>query len=411
MANITNGNYSEEETLQIALQKGIINLNEISARVEVMRKKEILSNHKYKVWQNKEGIWLTYLPDLTNNHKRLFRKRKTREELEDAIVEFYNSHQHEIYIKDVFKEWSESKLKYGELQKQSFDRYCDDFRRFFPAKSFICKKRFSDITYTDLKTFIKTTIHDMKLTRKSYSGLRLLIRGIFIFGKEKQYTKLSMTEFFGDLELPNNIFAHKIIDKSNEVLFDEEIVLLTNYLKENADIWNMGILLQLETGMRIGEIAALKPEDVHLHSISVHRTEVKYKDGNGKIRVKVKDCAKTGAGNREVYLSETGIHTVKQILQLNPDGEFLFMNRGKRIRENTFNKRLTAICNKLGIKHISTHKLRKTYGTALLDNNVPDSVVAEQMGHTDIETTRKLYYFCNKSEKTKIEQINNAIRF
>ena len=186
---------------------------------------------------------------------------------------------------------------------------------------------------------------------------------------------------------------------------------MTNYLKENADIWNMGILLQLETGMRIGEIAALKPEDVHLHSISVHRTEVKYKDGNGKIRVKVKDCAKTGAGNREVYLSETGIHTVKQILQLNPDGEFLFMNRGKRIRENTFNKRLTAICNKLGIKHISTHKLRKTYGTALLDNNVPDSVVAEQMGHTDIETTRKLYYFCNKSEKTKIEQINNAIRF
>lgn len=36
---------------------------------------------------------------------------------------------------------------------------------------------------------------------------------------------------------------------------------------------------------------------------------------------------------------------------------------------------------------------------------------SEQMGHSDIATTRKLYYFCNKSEKTKIAQINNAINF
>ena len=63
------------------------------------------------------------------------------------------------------------------------------------------------------------------------------------------------------------------------------------------------------------------------------------------------------------------------------------------------------------IDHRSTHKIRKTYGTTLLDNNVDDSIVSEQMGHSDIATTRKLYYFCNKSEKTKIAQINNAINF
>lgn len=103
--------------------------------------------------------------------------------------------------------------------------------------------------------------------------------------------------------------------------------------------------------------------------------------------------------------------TLAQIQKLNPHGEYLFMNNGKRIRENTFNKRLSSICDILKIDHRSTHKIRKTYGTTLLDNNVDDSIVSEQMGHSDIATTRKLYYFCNKSEKTKIAQINNAINF
>lgn len=99
------------------------------------------------------------------------------------------------------------------------------------------------------------------------------------------------------------------------------------------------------------------------------------------------------------------------IVYLTGSSSYLFMNNGKRIRENTFNKRLSSICDILKIDHRSTHKIRKTYGTTLLDNNVDDSIVSEQMGHSDIATTRKLYYFCNKSEKTKIVQINNAINF
>ena len=49
-------------------------------------------------------------------------------------------------------------------------------------------------------------IRDLTLTRKAYAGLRTLIRGIFKYGKKKKYTEISITEFFGDLELPNNLF-------------------------------------------------------------------------------------------------------------------------------------------------------------------------------------------------------------
>lgn len=407
-----NSGISEEETLQVALQSGIIDINEISMRIEDMKRKEILSNHPYSIWYSEtDNLWKTYLPDIENKNGRIFRKRKNKKDLEDLIVKYYISHQQEIYLKDVFTEWSESKLKYGEIQKQSYDRYCTDFQRFFSSAHPICRKKFKNITYPDLTDFIKSSIHEKHLTRKSYAGLRLLVRGIFKYGKSKGYTQLSMSEFFGDLELPNNIFEKKLTNKRKEVFSEEEIPILTSYLKHNIDIWNMGLLLQLQTGMRIGELSALKPEDIQSHYIRVCRTEVKYRDDNGKWKVEIKAFAKTDAGNRDLYFPDSVKWTLAQIQKLNPHGEYFFMNNGKRIRENTFNKRLSSICDILKIDHRSTHKIRKTYGTTLLDNNVDDSIVSEQMGHSDIATTRKLYYFCNKSEKTKIAQINNAINF
>lgn len=398
-----------EETLQYALENGIIKIDDIAQDVEKMKREQLLAKHEFKVWQNKEGIWMTYLPD--EEKGRLFRKRKTKEELEKLIVEFYRQREEIILIADVFQEWVDAKLKYGEIQKQSYDRYCTDFKRFFPKNHSICKKQFKNISKVDLEDFIKSTIHDKHLTRKTYSSLRLLIRGIFKYGKNRGYTHLSMTEFFGDLELPNNIFEKKIVRKQEEVFMEDEIPIITNYLKSHADIWNLGLLLQFQTGMRIGEIAALKPEDIKENRIFVCRTEVKYKDDDEKWTVGIKDFAKTTAGNREIVIPDTAMWTLYQIQKLNPHGEYLFMNNGKRIRENTFNKRLASVCEELHLLHRTTHKIRKTYGTTLLDNNVDDSFVSEQMGHTDIATTRKLYYYSNKSDKTKVSQINQAVSF
>ena len=250
------------------------------------------------------------------------------------------------------------------------------------------------------------------MTKKSYAGLRTLVRGIFKYGKDKKYTSLSMTQFFGDLELPNNIFEKRIINKETEVFNEDEIPVVISYLRNHADIWNLGLLLQFQTGMRIGEISALKREDIQQNgTLLVHRTEVKCKDESGKWTVYVKDTSKTDAGNRTIILPDNAKWTLDEILKLNPHGEYLFMNRGKRIRENTFNKRLSRVCEELRIEHRTSHKIRKTYGTTLLDCGVNESTVSEQLGHTDIATTRKYYYFSNKNTETKLKQINNAVNF
>ena len=57
------------------------------------------------------------------------------------------------------------------------------------------------------------------------------------------------------------------------------------------------------------------------------------------------------------------------------------------------------------------HKIRKTYGTLLLDSDIEDSLVMEQMGHSDIATTRRYYHYSMKNEKNKLSQIAQAVRF
>lgn len=115
---------------------------------------------------------------------------------------------------------------------------------------------------------------------------------------------------------------------------------------------------------------------------------------------------------RDIFLTNSAKETLAMIVKLNPDGDYLFENeKGKRIRGNTFNKHLTRTLDVLGLPHRSIHKLRKTYGTTLMDNGCADSVVTSQLGHKSIDTTRKYYYFANKGEKEAEQQIQNAINF
>lgn len=93
-------------------------------------------------------------------------------------------------------------------------------------------------------------------------------------------------------------------------------------------------------------------------------------------------------------------------------GEFLFQtDDGHRIHSHAFNKHLGVVCRSLSLNPRSMHKIRKTYGTTLLDSDVDEKFVMEQMGHTDIATTKKYYYFSNKSTENKVKQINAAISF
>ena len=112
-----------------------------------------------------------------------------------------------------------------------------------------------------------------------------------------------------------------------------------------------------------------------------------------------------------IVTNENTMKTLENIMRIRSNGEYLFMENGRLLHSNSFRRKLMRVCDKLDIDYKSNHKIRKTYGTLLIDGGVDESIVAEQMGHSDITTTKKYYYYSNKSEAKKREQIESAISF
>ena len=73
--------------------------------------------------------------------------------------------------------------------------------------------------------------------------------------------------------------------------------------------------------------------------------------------------------------------------------------------------RLKRVCKKLNIYHKSPHKIRKTYGTILLDHNVDNRLIMEQMGHTDIACTENHYHRNRRSLDAKSQILSSIPEF
>lgn len=385
----------------------MINLSDVENSIEAMKRDELLKKHSYEIWEGKDGKWYTYLP--SKDGGRTLKKRKSRKDLEKVIIDFYKN-QKEVLIKDIFQEWISQKLEYGEIQKQTYDRYKTDFDRFFNNTD-ISKTDIRKITEDDLEMFIRQTIKNMNLSNKSYSGLRLLIMGIFKYAKKQKYTEISITQFFGDLDLPRKCFARKVVKDDESVFTDSEVEKISRYVRENVSMINYGILLAFQTGVRVGELCTLKYSDIQGNKLRISRTEVRYRDKDGNYVFEVRESPKTEAGNRDIILSSEAKKTLREIRRLNPFGEYIFMKDGKRIKEKAFSVKIVKICRYVGIKERSMHKARKTYATKLINGGVDESIVVKQMGHTSIDCTKNHYYFNNKNEEDAVKQIERAISY
>lgn len=401
----------ERELLHYAYENGMIDMDAIREQIEMNERIKYLEMHTNKIWQGADGKWYTYIPDNSRSDGRKKVKRTTEKALYDLIVQYYKKSEEVMRFKEVFDEWSQAKLGYGEIQKQTYDRYHSDYKRFFEGAR-IAEVKFDHITEDMLEDFVKSSIHDKNLTAKAWSGLRLIILGVFKYAKKKGYTKISITNFMGDLDLSKKAFQKRTFKDKDSVFTDAEIDLIVDYVRnKEPSIINFGIILAFQTGLRIGELAALKWTDVNGNILTVNKTEIRYRGDDGNYVYEIRESAKTEAGNREVILSNSAVATLKRIRLMNPFGEFIFSKNGVRIKEKAFSVKIVKICEYVGIPPRSMHKARKTYATKLLNAGVDERLVINQLGHTDISTTKHFYYFNNKDEDDAKQQIEKALNY
>ena len=401
--------------LKLALESGMISYAAIQEQIDMADNQKYLANHRFRIYQGKDGKWNTYVPDDSSKHKRRIIRKNTKREVEDAVVKYYRKLEQEPTVEEVFRRWVTSKLEYGEIEKQTYDRYELVFKRYFIENECgLAKTKINSIDELMLEDFIKRTIHDYSLTVKGWSNLRVIIRGVFKYAKKMRQTDLSISQFMGDLDLSKNIFRRKIILDNEEVFTEEEIKKIRDCIYGHGlravSLINLGILFDIKTGLRGGELAALKYEDVQNGILTVRRTEVRYKDENGRYEYDVRDATKGRDGARRVILTKDAVELIEQIRKINPFGEYIFQRpNGNRIHGREFSIRLKQICRSLGIKERTLHKLRKTYATMLLNANVDEKLIMNQMGHTDITTTKNFYYFDNHNIEESRRVISAAL--
>lgn len=400
---MTNIDIPKSEILQYAIDNDMIDSVFIQEQIKMQRNEELLSKHPYKIWEGKDGKWYSYFPDKEKG--RVLKKRNTEELIKDEIIAYWKKQESNPTISDIYSEWINGKVQREEITKATRDRYNRQYEQCFLDFG---KHKIKSISEYDIEEFVLDTIYNCKLTQKGFSNLRTLILGIFKLARRKRLVSFSISELMNDMDISKKLFRRNVKSDDEQVFTTDELPKVLGYLKENPDIVNLGIFLLFKTGLRIGELAALKKTDITQNIIHISKTEIHYNDGAGNVIYEVRDSPKTEAGIRDVVVPDSGLRILNRIRLLNPFGEYLFERRGKRIRTYVFRERLRNICRKLDITMKSPHKIRKTYGSILIDNNVQESLVINQMGHTDIKTTKK-HYYRNRMNYTEKKNIINHV--
>lgn len=400
MSNIS---MTDAELLKYAIENGILDTALVQEKIEMQRRKELLNKHPYRIWEDKNGIWHTYFPDDIKG--RIHKKRNSKEKIEEIVIEFWKNQADDPKIKDVFDEWIDSKLELKEISIPTHQRYKADYKRYY---SEFGERKIKNISELDIEDFLRKSIAEKELTSKSFSNLRTITFGIFKRAKKKKYVDFSITQLLNDMEISKNAFRKVIKEDYEEVFLEDEYDIMLHYLQENPDVINLGLLLIFATGLRVGELVALKWTDIDDIGINIRRTESTYKDENNKEIHVVKDYPKSAAGVRTAIIPKDYSWIIKKLRVINPFGEYVFLKNGKRVITKQVRRRLDYLCEKLSIYKKSPHKIRKTYGSILLDNNIDKNLILGQMGHADIICTEQHYHRNRKSDMKKSMILSNV---
>lgn len=371
------------------------------------KRKELLSNHPYKIWEGTNGKWYTYLPD--EDKGRVLKKRSSKKDIEDIVVIYWDEAINSPTIKDIFYEWNDYRLELNKISKSSHTRLEQVFKRHY---STFGKKHIRDVTENEFIEFLERQIPEHSLSAKAFASLKTITKGILKRARRKKLISYTPEDVLFQLEISNNEFQKNIKEDYEEVFNEEETSIAIKYLKDNLDIRNSAVLLMFITGVRIGEIVALKSEDINVekNTIKIRRIETRYKENN-KTFYTVKMFSKTQAGNREIVVPSNYQWLLRNLKAYSENKEWIFMEKDKRLTTLLIRKRVYKMCKDTNIYKKSPHKIRATYDTILLDAHLDKRFIKDQMGHSDITTSEKYYHRNRKSIEKKSEIINSIPEF
>lgn len=413
------------ELVKYALEKGMIDLSSIQNDIEMKKRNQYLEKHTYRIWQGSNGKWYTYLPDEYKGRKLI--KRTSEKDIQDVIVEFYDETDDEamkekeaykMTLKRLYDDW----IKYKSLHTTSSSyirRINSDWKTFYEYDE-ISEIPIRKLTKVMLDKWAHRLIKQHDMTKTKYYNMSVIIRQALDYARDCGYIDFNQ---FNDVVVDPKMFRGKgKIDSKREVFLTDEEPIMKEYCKKKHEnnprnTTPLAILLMFELGCRVGELVAISQSDINGNYIHISHQEISeynLESGNYEyLGTKVVPYTKSKCGDRNVYLSREARRLINEIIEINSsygflEKDFLILNYAGRTKGVTINRRLGEYCKDAGISHKSTHKIRKTYISKMIDGNVNIKTVMQQAGHSSAKTTYSNYCFDRNTEaeiEYKMEEI------
>ena len=240
----------------------------------------------------------------------------------------------------------------------------------------------------------KITVHDIIAVLKSVGR----------FGAKREMFELPSW----DVEYPSDTSARTL-----PVLSLPDHKKLLNAISANPTIQNIGIMIALCCGLRIGEVCALQWKDVDIvrRIITVAGTTGRIYNCELMATEQYVSTPKTRNSNREIPISPLLLKALYIVKKQQQTGIYVVGEGTKAKEPRTYRETFSRILKRLSIPPIVFHGLRHTFATRCIESGCDYKTVSVILGHSNVATTLNLYVHPNLDQKKRcISRMNKFLR-
>ena len=318
----------------------------------------------------------------------------------------------EIIFEAFTKDWLTYYKNTGKAKKKSTIRVREiEIER---IKNFFAKLKLKDVTRKQYQDAL-INLKEKGFSESSIIGAHTTGRMIFKKAVELELIKKDPTQY---AIVPKTVKTIEELEEEDEILKylekDELSIFLQTAKNRGLDKDYLTFLFLSYTGMRVGELCALKWKDIDFIEGSVNITKTYYNPTNKTIAYELLP-PKTKASKRKISIDEVVLEELKRhkanqniVLMKNRstyyDKDFIFARtanlHGYPEHINSVERHMRSLLKKAGLNTaITPHSLRHTHTSLLAEAGVSLPEIMERLGHEDAKTTTRVYRHTTKTMK------------
>lgn len=349
--------------------------------------------------KRKDGTWLGQVNKKGTRKSFYGTTKKEVEKKIQAYLEDLNNYGIELdKTKETVCSWLYKHLfsnTHKSVSNGTFDRYMNLYNKHIVPSTF-GKMIISEVKQIHVQDFFNS----IDISASGQSMLRYLLKQAFDFAINNNLIRINPVT---NIKIKSRAKTTRDI----EVFTLDEQEKFINVLPTTK--YELFFKTALSTGMRLGELVALKWDNVDLDNDTIlvcesYRRTTKYNTDGTSERIMDKKEPKTKNSNRTIPIS----NSLKPLLiahQQNSSSEYVFpSSNGSHMTPENVRRIQIALCKKACIPYKNFHALRHTFATRLIESGIDIKTVSLLLGHADINITLNTYV--HSTDDTKHNAIN-----